>query len=156
VGLDFSAEMLKRAVAKRRGRNPWYVRGDALRMPFADASFDACTVGWGVRNFEDTRAGLSEILRILRPGGRLAVLEFARPTTPLLAAVYSGYMKRVMRAVGDAVSRSRAYGYLSDSVGEWHDEGGFVRLLEEAGFGSVEAEPLSGGICHLFRARRPT
>ncbi|HLG42052.1 MAG TPA: ubiquinone/menaquinone biosynthesis methyltransferase, partial [Planctomycetota bacterium] len=133
-GLDFSAEMLRRARSKRRGRRVSLLQGDALRLPFRDGSFDACTVGWGVRNFADTRQGLAEIRRALRPGARLVILEFARPRTPLLKALYETYMKRVMRAVGDAVSRSRAYGYLSASVEGWHDAAGFVRLLGDCGF----------------------
>lgn len=155
VALDFSERMLRRALAKRRNRTIVFLQGDALRLPFRDSSFDACTVGWGVRNFADTALGLAEIRRALRPGGLLVILEFARPRSCLLKAVFETYMKRIMRAVGDAVSGSRAYAYLSESVTDWHDAPAFCRVLEEAGFRQVSATPLSGGLCHLFSARRP-
>lgn len=155
VGLDFSERMLRRALGKRRNRSVAFLQGDALRLPFRDGSFDACTVGWGVRNFADTARGLAEIRRTIRPGGLLVILEFARPRSGVHKAIFESYVKRIMRAVGDIISGSRAYAYLSDSVAEWHDALSFSRLLEEAGFRQVSSSPLSGGLCHLFIALRP-
>jgi demethylmenaquinone methyltransferase/2-methoxy-6-polyprenyl-1,4-benzoquinol methylase len=154
VGLDFSERMLRRARAKRGSLVIPLVQGDALRLPFRDETFDACSVGWGVRNFADTGAGLAEIQRVLRPGGLVVILEFARPRSPLLKTLFETYMKRVMRAVGDAISGSRAYAYLSESVSEWHDVGSFSSLVARSGFHKISATPLSGGACHLFTAQK--
>jgi demethylmenaquinone methyltransferase/2-methoxy-6-polyprenyl-1,4-benzoquinol methylase len=159
VGADFSAAMLRRAAAKLRSRRPAppvrLVRADALHLPFRDGSFDACTIGWGLRNLVRPELGLREIVRVLRPGGRALILEFSRPRTPFTRAFHGMFLTRVMRAVGDAVSASRAYGYLADSVSEWFDADALAALMGDCGLVEVRARPLSGGICHLHTGRRP-
>jgi demethylmenaquinone methyltransferase/2-methoxy-6-polyprenyl-1,4-benzoquinol methylase len=157
IGIDFSETMLRRARAKLRSfPRARLVRADALRLPFADATFDACTVGWGLRNLVDLSRGLAEIRRILKPGGVVRILEFSRPVRGWSRLLYEGYVRRIMPAVGDLVSGSRAYRYLSESVEGWHDAEAFSSRLRESGFDQVEPVPLSGGLCHLFAARKGT
>lgn len=154
VGIDFSKAMLDRAARKFPGGS--FLLGDVLHLPFQDETFDAVTVGWGIRNLADPLRGLREARRVLRPGGRFVCLEFMRPKSALLRALHAGYVNGLMRVFGDAVSRSRAYSYLGGSVRRWYDAGGFSELLRACGFQSVETRALSGGLCHLYTAERAT
>jgi demethylmenaquinone methyltransferase/2-methoxy-6-polyprenyl-1,4-benzoquinol methylase len=127
--------------------------GDALRLPFRDAAFDAVTVGFGVRNFADLDAGLREIRRVLGPGGRLVVLEFSRPTARPLAAAYRVYLERVLPALGDRISgRSGPYAYLARTIGQFPDAPSLAGRIRDAGFAAVGWRTLTGGIVALHTA----
>jgi demethylmenaquinone methyltransferase/2-methoxy-6-polyprenyl-1,4-benzoquinol methylase len=146
TGLDFSPAMLERA----RGKAPEldWIQGDALALPFEDASFDAATVGFGVRNFDDLGAGLGELRRVLRPGGRVAVLEITQPRG-LLRVFYSVWFDRIVPLLGRVLPGGAAYTYLPASVRRFPPADALARLLEEAGFGAVEYRLFAGGIVAL-------
>jgi demethylmenaquinone methyltransferase/2-methoxy-6-polyprenyl-1,4-benzoquinol methylase len=157
VGVDFASAMLKIGTAKLRERHidqsVTLIRGDATRIPVAPASVDAVTVAFGIRNVENTALACAEMFRALAPGGRLAVLEFAIPTTPLIRGAYQWYFKRVLPGVGRLISRhNAAYAYLPASVGAFATPEQFSTLLREEGFVEVRADPLTFGIVYLFTA----
>jgi demethylmenaquinone methyltransferase/2-methoxy-6-polyprenyl-1,4-benzoquinol methylase len=159
VGLDFCRPMLEIARRKAVGgshRLP-FVEGDALRLPFADESFDVVTIAFGLRNLAGVEDGLRELRRVLRPGGRLAVLEFSSPVVPGFRALFRFYFTRVLPRVGGLVSGSRvAYEYLPDSVSRFPDQKRLAALMREAGFEEVEYRNLTGGIAALHTATRPS
>jgi demethylmenaquinone methyltransferase / 2-methoxy-6-polyprenyl-1,4-benzoquinol methylase len=152
TGLDFSERMLERA--RRKGPKLEWVRGDVLALPFADGSFDAATVGFGVRNVEDVGRALRELRRVLRPGGRLAVLEITRPRG-LLRPFYAFWFDWLVPLVGKALPGGAAYTYLPASVRRFPGPEGLARLMEEAGFGDVRFHLFAGGIValHVGEAR---
>jgi demethylmenaquinone methyltransferase/2-methoxy-6-polyprenyl-1,4-benzoquinol methylase len=158
VGVDFAGAMLRVGQRKLRRRGcdaVSLVRGDATRLPVATRSVQGVTVGFGIRNVEDTAAACSELYRVLESGGRLAVLEFAVPTAPLVRAVYLWYFRNVLPLIGRLVSRHKAaYGYLPASVGAFASPEEFVNLLQRSGFVDVVAVPLTFGIVSLYTARR--
>jgi demethylmenaquinone methyltransferase / 2-methoxy-6-polyprenyl-1,4-benzoquinol methylase len=159
VACDFSLGML-RAGARRRGGadvgRVALVAGDALRLPFADAAFDAVTISFGLRNVADTTQALAELLRVTRPGGRLVVCEFSHPTWAPFRRVYLEYLMRALPAAATAVSTSPdAYVYLAESIRAWPDQAELARTVESVGWRSVSWRDLSGGIVALHRARRP-
>lgn len=154
VPCDLSLGML--AVGKERRPDLPFVAGDALRLPFADASFDAVTMSFGLRNVADTGAALAEMLRVTRPGGRVVVCEFSVPTWGPWRTVYTEYLMRALPAVARAVSPAPdAYSYLAESIRDWPDQERLGRLMRRAGWSSVEYRNLSGGIVALHRAVRP-
>lgn len=154
VPCDFSLGML--AAGKARRPDLPFVAGDALRLPFADASFDAVTISFGLRNVADTPAALAELLRVTRPGGRLVVCEFSRPTWGPWRTAYTEYLMRALPAVARAVASSPdAYAYLADSIRSWPDQVGLGRLMLRAGWAEVAYRNLTGGIVALHRAARP-
>ena len=131
------------------------VRGDATRIPLDDAVVDAVTIGFGIRNVEDMGAACREIWRVLKPRGRLAILEFAVPTTPGISTFYLWYLRRVLPRVGRAISRhNAAYGYLPASIGAFATPDEFVKILRHSGFGEISAVPLTFGSVFLYTARR--
>jgi demethylmenaquinone methyltransferase / 2-methoxy-6-polyprenyl-1,4-benzoquinol methylase len=146
VGLDFSAKMLERARAKGPGIE--WVQGDVLALPFEDASFDSATVGFGIRNVDDLEAGLRELRRVLRPGGRLAILEITTPRG-VLAPFYRVWFDRVVPLLGRVLPGGDAYTYLPASVRRFPVPGELARLLEENGFGNVRFRLFAGGIVAL-------
>lgn len=155
VAADFSLGMLLAGTGRRvTGVVP--VGADALTLPFADASFDAVTISFGLRNVHDTAAALREMLRVTRPGGRLVVCEFSTPTLAPLRLVYSRYLMqalpRVARRVG---TNGAAYAYLAESISAWPDQAGLARTLAQAGWDQVAWRNLTGGVVALHRARRP-
>jgi demethylmenaquinone methyltransferase / 2-methoxy-6-polyprenyl-1,4-benzoquinol methylase len=159
VGVDFAGEMLRVGLEKLRRRptrgRVTLVRGDATRIPAADASVDAVTIGFGIRNVEDTDAACREIARVLVANGRLAILEFALPTAPVVRPLYLWYFRRVLPIVGRLISRDRgAYGYLPASVGSFAAPDEFVKILRQSGFERISAVPLTFGIVFLYTARR--
>ncbi len=149
VGLDFSEAMLERARGKS-GEIEW-VRGDVLALPFDDASFDAVTVGFGVRNVDDLEAGLGELRRVLRPGGRLGILEITRPRGAL-APFYRVWFDRVVPAIGRAVPGGAAYTYLPASVRRFPGPQELASLLAAVGFAAVRYRLFAGGIVALHVA----
>ena len=159
VGVDFAPAMLRVGHDKLRRRRLTdtvaLVRGDATRIPAAGASVDAVTIAFGIRNVENINAACDEISRVLKRGGRLAVLEFSIPTTPGVRAAYLWYFNHVLPRIGRLVSRhDAAYGYLPASVGAFASPGEFVKILRQSGFVDVSAVPLTMGIVFLYTARR--
>jgi demethylmenaquinone methyltransferase/2-methoxy-6-polyprenyl-1,4-benzoquinol methylase len=158
VGVDFAAAMLRVGQQKlaRAGHADriTLVRGDAARVPVGDGSVDAVTVAFGIRNVEQTAKACEEMLRVLTPGGRLAILEFGIPSTPVVRAAYLWYFNQVMPRIGWLVARHEAYGYLPASVGAFYSPGEFVKLLRHVGFAEVSARPMTFGIVYLYTARR--
>jgi demethylmenaquinone methyltransferase/2-methoxy-6-polyprenyl-1,4-benzoquinol methylase len=154
VPCDLSVGML--TVGKARRPDLPFTAGDATRLPFADASFDAVTISFGLRNVVDTAGALAEMLRVTRPGGRLVVCEFSTPTWAPFRTLYTEYLMRALPPVARAVSKEPdAYVYLAESIREWPDQEGLGRLIRKAGWTDVAYRNLSGGIVALHRATRP-
>jgi demethylmenaquinone methyltransferase/2-methoxy-6-polyprenyl-1,4-benzoquinol methylase len=154
VPCDFSLGMLREG----RRREPLlpFVAGDALRLPFADATFDAVTISFGLRNVSDPGAALAELLRVTRPGGRLVVCEFSHPGWRPFRTVYVEYLMRALPAVARRVSSNpEAYVYLAESIAAWPDQPGLANLVARAGWTGVGWRDLTGGIVALHRATRP-
>ena len=159
TGIDISEGMLQYGRVKVAKRNLsdriTLQRADSAALPFADASFDAITVAFGVRNFEDLERGITDMVRVLKPGGRLFVLEFSKPKNNVLGGLFRFYFHRVMPAVGRMVSKdSAAYTYLPKSVDAFPDGEAFLQILEKCGLREAKAEPLTGGIATLYEARK--
>jgi demethylmenaquinone methyltransferase/2-methoxy-6-polyprenyl-1,4-benzoquinol methylase len=159
LGVDFAGRMLVLASRKveRRGLRSSIrlVRGDGTRIPAASASCDAATIGFGIRNIVDPAAALAELARVVRPGGRLAILEFGEPRIPGIRTLYAWYFKYVLPLVGRMVSKHRsAYAYLPASVTTFPPPSEFARLIAAAGFSQVRAVPLTFGIVYLYVAER--
>ena len=146
TGLDFSERMLERARAKSSAIE--WVQGDALALPFEDGSFDVATVGFGVRNLEDLAGGLAELRRVLRPGGRLGVLEITQPRGAL-APFFRLWFERGVPLIGRVVSGSSAYTYLPASVRRFPGPDELASLICEAGFGEVRYRLFARGIVAL-------
>jgi demethylmenaquinone methyltransferase/2-methoxy-6-polyprenyl-1,4-benzoquinol methylase len=159
VGLDFCRPMLEiaRRKAGEEARDVPLVEGDALRLPFADRSFEVVTIAFGLRNLSSVERGLGELLRVLKPGGRAAVLEFSSPVVPGFRALFEFYFTRVLPRIGGLVSGSRgAYEYLPDSVRKFPDQKRLAEMMRGAGFEEVGYRNLTGGIAALHTGRRPS
>lgn len=159
-GIDFSAEMLRVGQAKLRaeGRTSAIplVRGDAMTIPLADGSVHAVTIAFGIRNVQDPRACLREVARVLKPGGRVAILEFSTPQWPIVRGLYLWYFRHVLPRIGRLVSRhGEAYSYLPASVDGFAAPGDFVAQLEAVGLREARAVPLTLGVVYLYVAQRP-
>lgn len=154
VALDLSFDML--AEGARRGYpDVAFVNADALALPFADASFDAVTISFGLRNVPAPRAALAEFARVLAPGGRVVVAEFAAPTWAPFRRLYTGYLVRALPEVARLVSSdASAYRYLAASIRAWPDRRTVAGWMHEAGFDDVRVKDLSGGIVAVHRGRR--
>ncbi len=160
VGVDFAAAMLdlgrKKTRARGLDRRVPLVRGDATRVPLPDASVDAATIAFGIRNVERPERACAELFRVLRPGGRLAVLEFGVPRAPGVRQLYLWYFRRLLPAIGGLISRHNdAYAYLPESVGAFPEPEAFSALLSQAGFVALAARPLTFGIVYLYLAEKP-
>jgi demethylmenaquinone methyltransferase/2-methoxy-6-polyprenyl-1,4-benzoquinol methylase len=153
VACDFSAGMLQ--VGKRRRPEMTFIAGDAMNLPFADESFDAVTISFGLRNIVDPAAALAEMLRVTKPGGRLAVMEFSTPVLPAFGTIYNEYLMRSLPAVARRVSSNPdAYVYLAESIRAWPDQDGLAAVVSAAGYGDVRYRNLSGGIVAIHHARK--
>ncbi|HEY0257816.1 MAG TPA: class I SAM-dependent methyltransferase [Candidatus Methylacidiphilales bacterium] len=149
VGADFCLPMLQQARAKKATN---LLVGDGLHLPFPAASFDAVTIAWGLRNFSDRLAGLKEMRRVLRPGGRLYVLEFSHPVA-WLAPLYFGYMRDVMPKYAQFITPERgAYEYLGESIRTFPTQPRLVEMMREAGFSTASWKNLSLGIVAIHTA----
>ena len=158
VGADFCTPMLERACAKNRrhdsgGSAPRFLAADAMALPFPTAAFDFATVAFGIRNVSDPLAALREMSRVVRPGGRVVVLEFTRPRVPLLGAAYWFYFRRILPRLGAWISGARngAYHYLHDSVVAFPEREQFLALMQQAGLQQPTARLLTGGIAAIYR-----
>lgn len=154
VPCDFSVGML--AVGKRRRPDLSFVAGDATRLPFADETFDAVTISFGLRNVVDVERALGEMLRVTRPGGRVVICEFSTPTWGPFRTVYDKYLTKALPVVAKAVSRQDGpYEYLAESIADWPDQVELGRVMRRAGWTDVAYRNLSGGIVALHRGTRP-
>lgn len=162
VGTDFTHEMLVLAAQKeKKRRRPGdfeipFVEADAQSLPFPDGSFGLVTVAFGLRNVTDTMRGLREMARVCREGGEVFVLEFSRPTMPVLSGVYGWYFRNVLPRVGQLLARNRqsAYDYLPASVGEFPSGRALAAKMEECGLAVVRFTPLTLGVATLYRGRK--
>ncbi|MBD0325872.1 MAG: bifunctional demethylmenaquinone methyltransferase/2-methoxy-6-polyprenyl-1,4-benzoquinol methylase UbiE [Pyrinomonadaceae bacterium] len=156
VGTDFCRPMLEIAARKASADLIPFVEGDALKLPFADNSFDAVSIAFGLRNLSSVEGGLRELWRVLKPAGRAAILEFSRPLVPGFRALFQFYFTRVLPRIGGLVSGSRgAYEYLPDSVSRFPDQKLLAQMMREVGFTEVEYQNLTGGIAALHLGTRP-
>lgn len=156
VGMDFCQPMLDEAIAKRPAGARWakveFRQGDGLALPLSAASFDAVTVAFGLRNMADRRQALSEMRRVLRPGGRLFVLEFSQPA-PWFRPFYYAYLKLILPMVAGIVTGDRsAYEYLGGSIEEFPARPALSEEIRRAGFSEVRATPLTFGVVALHEA----
>ena len=155
LAVDFCEDMLRAGVRTLpddgRGERIFPVCGDGEVIPAPTASFWGCTVAFGVRNLSRTLVGLREMHRILRPGGRLLILEFSRPTNPVIKPVYTFYLNRVLPAVAGLISGDReAYQYLASSIAAFYEPADLMALMREAGFTTVSRLPLTFGIVSVY------
>ncbi len=159
TGSDISEGMLKHGRVKvseaRLAERVELLRADSAALPFADGAFDAVTVAFGARNFEDLERGLREMLRVLKPGGRLFVLEFSKPRGPVMGGLFRFSFHRVMPFIGRMVSRdSSAYTYLPESVDAFPDGEDLLRILERCGGHDARMRTLTGGIATIYSVTR--
>lgn len=151
VPCDFSIGMLQ--VGKKQFPHLPFTAGDGTKLPFRDATFDAVTISFGLRNIVDPQAGLAELRRVTKPGGRLVVCEFSHPTWAPWRTLYLEYLMKALPAVATAVSSAPdAYVYLAESIRAWPDQRGLADLISAAGWNAPEWRNLSGGIVALHRA----
>jgi len=155
VGIDISEGMLqlgRQKIDKLLLNNEIRLeKGDSEAINFPGASFDAVMVAFGVRNFENLHQGLGEMLRVLKPGGKLVVLEFSKPTSAFLKAIYGIYLRIVAPGIGQLISRNReAYQYLNDSVQKFPEGNDFLTIMNDVGYTATYLKPLTGGICTIY------
>jgi demethylmenaquinone methyltransferase/2-methoxy-6-polyprenyl-1,4-benzoquinol methylase len=159
VGIDFAAAMLRHGQDKLRARTLdgqiSLVRGDATKIPLQDGWADAATIGFGIRNVMQPETALRELARVIKPGGRLAILELGEPVIPGVRGVYRWYFQQVLPRLGRLVSHhDSAYSYLPASVGTFPSPAEFAATISSHGFRDVRAVPLSLGIVYLYVATR--
>jgi len=158
VGSDFVPEMLVRARAKAAAAKAAveFIEADALNLPFAPASFDLVSCAFGFRNLANYECGLNEILRVLKPGGAAAILEFAEPSGKLFGALYRFYFRRILPVLGGIISgNASAYAYLPSSVSAFPSPEALQAQFERAGFVEIQFERWTAGIVTLHTAKRP-
>ncbi|WP_297554181.1 class I SAM-dependent methyltransferase, partial [uncultured Actinomyces sp.] len=151
IACDLSEGMIE--VGRQRHPELEFVQGDATDLPFPDASFDAVTISFGLRNVQDTEKALQEMARVTKPGGRLLICEFSRPTWPVFNALYGFYLEEILTRVAKLLSSDdEAYDYLIESIREWHDQETLGKMIAQAGWGRVQYRNYTGGILALHRA----
>jgi demethylmenaquinone methyltransferase / 2-methoxy-6-polyprenyl-1,4-benzoquinol methylase len=155
IGIDISDGMLeigRQKIAKQELNGIIeLLNGDSETINFGDATFDAVTVAFGVRNFQHLEKGLSEIKRVLKPGGKLVVLEFSQPKMPVVKSIYNLYMKVICPNVGKLFSKNRnAYKYLDASIKKFPEGKNFTQILDNLGYLNTYSKPLSLGICSIY------
>ncbi|MDQ3759713.1 MAG: bifunctional demethylmenaquinone methyltransferase/2-methoxy-6-polyprenyl-1,4-benzoquinol methylase UbiE [Actinomycetota bacterium] len=158
VGADFSERMLELAQAKAAERglpDVTFEWADALELPYSDASFDAVTVGFGVRNLADLGAGIREMTRVLKPGGRCVILEITQPTKPPLSTFFGVWFDRIVPVIGRVAGDSDAYSYLPESVRGFPPPDRLAALMDEAGLVEIRYTVLAGGIIAIHSGTRP-
>jgi demethylmenaquinone methyltransferase/2-methoxy-6-polyprenyl-1,4-benzoquinol methylase len=159
VGVDFSASMLAHGLVKVKsaglsGRIQ-LVQGDAMSLPAGNDSVNAATIAFGIRNVQKPEIACRELSRVLRPGGRIAILEFGTPSNPFFAPVYQWYSRNILPRIGRAVSRHEgAYTYLPESIGSFAYGDDFAAILRSSGFSHVEARPLMFGAVYLYTGQK--
>ncbi len=161
TGVDLSEAMLKvarhKAAERGVGDRVTFQVADVEALPFDDEAFTGAMVAFGVRNFQNLRRGLEEMLRVLQPGAQLVVLEFSRPTSRLLRSLFHAYARVVLPAIGRAVSRvPGAYTYLPESMRAFPSGAAFLARMQEAGFANLRAQPLTFGVVSLYVGQAPT
>jgi len=150
IGTDFCRPML--SIAKEKEPSIPLVEGDAMALGFADKTFDAVTIAFGLRNLSNVADGLAELSRILRPGGKLVILEFSSPAVPGFRNAFNFYFSNVLPRIGGLVSGSRdAYEYLPHSVSKFPDQKNLIAMMRKAGFVNVEYSNLTGGIAAIHQ-----
>ena len=159
IGVDFSGAMLTHGLDKvKKGglaQRIQLVRGDAMNLPVADQSVHAATIAFGIRNVMQPEGACRELFRALRPGGRVAILEFGTPSSKLFGPVYHWYSRNILPRIGRAVSRhDAAYTYLPESIGAFAYGDAFAKILATAGFSQVEARPMMFGAVYLYTGVR--
>lgn len=154
IALDFSTGMVEEG--RRRHPELTFVQGDAEKLPFGDAEFDAVTISFGLRNVQHPQVAIAEMLRVLKPGGRVVICEFSRPPIGVLRAGYHAYLRYVMPLVaGFASSNPEAYRYLFESIRDWPAQPELAGWLRSAGFARVGYRNLTLGVVALHRGRKP-
>jgi demethylmenaquinone methyltransferase / 2-methoxy-6-polyprenyl-1,4-benzoquinol methylase len=154
VACDFSLGMLR--VGKRRRPDIDFVAGDATRLPFADNSFDAVTISFGLRNVNEPDTALAEMLRVTKPGGRLVIAEFSTPVVPVWRTMYTEYLMRALPAIASKISSNPdSYIYLAESIRAWPNQEELAARITDAGWRDVAYRNLSGGIVAVHRAQKP-
>jgi len=155
VACDFSEGMLQ--VGRRRRPDIDFVQGDAMNLPFEDESFDAATISFGLRNVQDPDKALREMLRVVKPGGRLVVAEFSDPTFAPFRVVYKEYLMKALPWVATKVSSNpEAYVYLAESIATWPAQDALAHRIQGAGWADVQYRNLSGGIVAVHRGTKPS
>lgn len=161
IGSDFCRPMLEIGWKKARKANATgrmrLIEADTQKLPFADDTFGVVTVAFGLRNVSDTRRGVDEMIRVARPGGKVAILEFSRPTSPVLGRLYLAFFRHVLPRVGQAIAPNEdsAYAYLPASVLQFPEGAEMVRLLEERGLTDVREHRLTLGVATLYVGTKP-
>ena len=160
AGIDLSEEMLRVAM-KKKAQSPfpgrcYFLQGDGTRSPFRDGSFHHAMISFGIRNVQDMDSLFRETLRLLKPGGRFAILEFSLPETPVIREIYLFYFKRILPFIGAAVAgKKKPYFYLRDSVLDFEAPRALGPRIVKNGFRLALSKPFTFGICHLYVAEKP-
>jgi len=156
TGLDFSAPMLDVARARGGEANPKFIQGDALQLPFADGTFEVVTVGYGLRNLSSWEAGVTEMLRVTRPGGRLLVLEFGKPDNAAWRAIYFAYLRLAVPFLGLlCCGNASAYAYILESLKHYPAQNGVASTMRELGMKNVRVVNLLGGMMSINCGEKP-
>lgn len=160
IGVDISREMLEigRVKIKEKSWHPQIelLDGDSENLPFSDNHFDAVTAAFGVRNFENLEKGLAEMCRVLKPGGKVVILEFSKPTLFPFRQIFNAYFKYLLPLIGRFTSKdSRAYSYLFESVQAFPDGNAFTAIMQRTGFTHATCIPLTLGVCSIYTGLKP-